>query len=181
MINITPERPFILGVDPGINGALAVYDVANKTIVEMIDTPNKINPRNNKTEIDLYPLAVWIDSFASKLAAAMIEDVSAAPGQGVVSMFNFGKVFGSVNGVLAAHYIPLLFCKAAVWKSLMGLSSNKNLSRELASKLFPSHISSFKRVKDDGRAESCLLAKFGADKFCVNKTDNERYLEEMYL
>jgi crossover junction endodeoxyribonuclease RuvC len=62
---------------------------------------------------------------------------------------------------IAAHKLPMTLVTPAKWKSYLGLNKDKGLSRSLASQRWPAQADLFKRVKDDGRSEACLLALFG--------------------
>jgi crossover junction endodeoxyribonuclease RuvC len=165
--NISREKTLILGVDPGLSGALAFYCLREKKLIFVDDMPlRKVRAASStKMEICTHTLLQTIKTFAAKTLGAVIEDVSAAPKQGVVSMFRFGYVTGLVAGQITAFEIPLLPTKPAVWKTLMGLSQNKNDSRDRAMKLFPEMKNQFGLNKDDGRAEAALLAYFGTRVF----------------
>lgn len=165
----------ILGIDPGLSGAIAFYDLTHHRLQQVTDMPliphqtNKKGPE--RRVLDAVALATLIDAYSRRTILAVIEDVSAMTyvdkhgetrGQGAASSFKFGKAAGIVHGICAACYIPILPVKPAIWKSLMGLSRDKDLSRSHASKLFPDHAQNWQRKKDDGRAEAALLAYFGA-------------------
>lgn len=78
-------------------------------------------------------------------------------------MFNFGRSYGVVEGVLLAHDTVVRRVKPAAWKVSMGLmGKDKNASRAKAREYFPDQERFFKRVCDDGRAEAVLLAVYGA-------------------
>jgi crossover junction endodeoxyribonuclease RuvC len=85
------------------------------------------------------------------------------PGQGVTSMFNFGRSYGDVRGVIGAMEVPLHFVTPQKWKKHFGLSSDKEQSRLRAIRMFPAVADSFKRKKDDGRAEAALIALYGSE------------------
>jgi crossover junction endodeoxyribonuclease RuvC len=167
------ERNLVLGVDPGLSGALAFVEVGERCkLISVQDMP--LFPSPAKREIDVTALASSIDAYSKQTRFAVIEDVHAMTyidargerrGQGAAASFAFGKAAGIAHGIIASCMIPSFFVKPSVWKVLMGLSSNKNLSREKASKLFPGSEHHWKRAKDDGRAEAALLAYFGAQKF----------------
>lgn len=164
-------KTLVLGVDPGLSGALALYDFEVKRLVEVKDMPVRPTGLGGKNGIDLAALSVWIGAYSSEIAVTVIEEVGVMGGhEGTVSMFNFGYGAGAVAGVVAGCMIPLLLVKPAVWKSLMGLSSNKDLSRRKAIELFPSAASQFSRKKDDGRAEAALLAFLGSERFVKGYT-----------
>jgi crossover junction endodeoxyribonuclease RuvC len=81
---------------------------------------------------------------------------------GVSSAFAFGEGFGIVKGVLAALGIPCQLVPPAKWKRDMGLNQSKDGSRAKAIAKWPAHAYEFKRAKDDGKAEACLIAAWGA-------------------
>jgi crossover junction endodeoxyribonuclease RuvC len=110
----------------------------------------RVNAELLAYEVGLYPSAV-----------AVLEQVSSMPGQGVSSMFAFGESYGIVKGVLAAFQIPTHLVTPVKWKKAMGLNASKDGSRAKAIEMWPEQASMFKRVKDDGRAESCLIALWG--------------------
>lgn len=155
---------YILGIDPGASGALAFYNPKDGHLA-VIDMPTKIITKNKKKKvtIDLYQLGSIIDVWKPQVACAYIEQVSAMPGQGVTSCFNFGFAAGAVQAAVAANMIPIHLVTPAVWKRAMGLNSDKGVSRVRATEKFPERSGLWSRVKDDGRAEAALLAHYGAN------------------
>ena len=145
----------ILGIDPGVTGALALYYPEAPSRVVAQDLPLADG------EISAPLLADIIRSFAPSMA--VIERVSAMPGQGVVSMFNFGRAYGDVRGVIGALSIPVHFATPQKWKKHFRLSSDKEEARAFALRLFPACADHFKLKKHHGRAEAALIAKFGAE------------------
>lgn len=87
-----------------------------------------------------------------------LEQVGSMPGQGVSSTFNFGQTYGGIRGVLAGLRIPITMVTPAKWTRDMKVSGGKDANRQRAAQLFPAYAASFSRVKDDGRADSALLA-----------------------
>lgn len=158
-----------MGIDPGLTGAVALYNPLTKTIQNIFDVPlikpSTVKlPTANKTEksrIDVYALANVIALYATQVALACIESPNAMPDQGVTSSFNFGKTCGMVEGIVAANCIPMFGVKPSVWKHILKLTHEKDLSLKLATKMFPDKAAMFARKKDDGRAEAALLAFFG--------------------
>lgn len=156
----------ILGIDPGLSGALALYTPATDASpvgIEVIDMPTHeitVNKRKKKA-IDLYALATWLDVRRADIRFAVIEDVHSMPAQGVTSSFNFGFAAGSVQGAVAANLIPMRLVRPSTWKANMGLTADKDSSRRLASQKFPAFAALWARKMDDGRAEAVLLAVFG--------------------
>jgi crossover junction endodeoxyribonuclease RuvC len=150
----------ICGVDPGVNGAVAMLTDTG-ALVCVIDTPNlqvRVG-KSNKTRIATQALALFIASH--QLSHAYVEDVASSPQMGVSSSFAFGQAYGIVDGILAALGVPVTYAKPAVWKRAMQVTADKGSSRRRAMQLWPTHAGEFARVKDDGRAEACLLALHG--------------------
>ena len=145
----------ILGVDPGLSGAIAFYFPSRPERVAVEDMPLADG------EISAPLLAEMIVSFQPALA--VIERVSAMPGQGVVSMFNFGRAYGDVRGVIGALAVPVHYVTPGKWKKHYQLGADKEECRGRALQLFPSCADHFKRKKDHGRAEAALIAKYGAE------------------
>lgn len=175
-----PKRPLILGVDPGLSGACAILNGASRELVAIFDMPlsTKDDRENGGRGVDGYTLGTIIGQYANDIQCAIVELVGGMTyihtdaqgrqskrGQGSAESFAFGKSAGVAQGVIQGLLIPCHFVYPATWKSLMGLNSNKNLSRERARQQWKSHAAHFSRVKDDGRAEAALLALFGAQRF----------------
>lgn len=140
----------ILGIDPGISGAWALLFPDNS--VTAGDLPTVAG------EIDVPTLAKVLR--VSDIAFAVVEDVHAMPGQGVTSMFKFGRAHGSVLGCILTLGIPVHMVAPTRWKKHFRLSADKEASRALALRTWPA-ADCFGRKKDDGRAEAALLALWG--------------------
>jgi crossover junction endodeoxyribonuclease RuvC len=151
----------ILGIDPGLSGAIAIYNIYTEELVVM-DMPVVEMTRNGKHKREVSP-ALVADVIAGKGAVrAYMERVSAMPGQGVSSMFSFGRSAGIVEGVLAAYEIPVTLVTPQAWMKAMAVRAGKDGSRERAMQLFPAYSTLFARKKDDGRSDAALIAKYGA-------------------
>lgn len=151
----------ILGIDPGLSGAIAIYNIYTEELVVM-DMPVVEMTRNGKHKREVSP-ALVADVIAGKGAVrAYMERVSAMPGQGVSSMFSFGRSAGIIEGVLAAYEIPVTLVTPQAWMKGMAVRAGKDGSRERAMQLFPAYSTLFARKKDDGRSDAALIAKYGA-------------------
>ena len=160
---------FVLGVDPGISGALSLYEISTKNIhiFDMPVTDGRVDPAKLAAIIEMCKVRGTIH--------AAVENVSSMPRQ--AGAFNFGRSAGVVHGVLGALGIPYSLVSPNEWKGACGLRRGVNESqdqvktraRELASRLWPEMAAEFKRVKDDGRAESALISRFFA-----NKTEQQK-------
>ena len=91
----------------------------------------------------------------------IIEQVSAMPGQGVTSMFNFGQSFGILKGICSAMQLPMYFVRPAKWKKYFGLiNSEKDASRTRAIEMFPYFSSQLSKKKDSNKADAILIESF---------------------
>lgn len=149
----------ILGVDPGLNGALAFLDIVAGTLT-VHDMPTIEAGVKSKRVVDESGLARMID--ASSANHAYVEKVGAMPGNGAVSMFGFGVSFGLVRGVIAANFIPVTLVPPQTWKRVLGVPAAKEGARARASQLLPAFSHLWPLVKHDGRAEAALIAYYGA-------------------
>ena len=91
----------------------------------------------------------------------VIEQLSAMPGQGVTSMFNFGQSFGILKGICSAMQLPMYFVRPSKWKKYFGLiKSEKDASRTRAIEMFPYFSSHLSKKKDSNKADAILIASF---------------------
>ena len=152
----------IVGIDPGLSGALFFLDLNRLSAGEAVDLPVHLLMRGGKKkrEVDVSGL---IEILAGRrLEHVFLEQVSAMPGQGVSSVFAFGKTYGVILGVVAAHAIPLTLVAPAVWKRALGVPKAKDGARARASQLLPEAAAQWRLKKHDGRAEAALIALYGA-------------------
>lgn len=151
----------VLGIDPGASGGLAFFDV-ERGLLDVFDMPivNVKRGGKNKREVSAQMLQLVIGG--RRVNDAFVEKVGAMPGQGVSSMFQFGRSVGMVEGVLATLVIPTSYVTPQVWQKEVGARGGKDASRARAAELFPAYAANFQRKKDDGRADAALIAWFGA-------------------
>ena len=91
----------------------------------------------------------------------IIEHVSAMPGQGVTSMFNFGQSFGILKGICSAMNLPMYFVRPAKWKKHFNLiNSSKDASRTKAIEIFPYFSTNLSKKKDANKADAILIASY---------------------
>jgi crossover junction endodeoxyribonuclease RuvC len=144
----------ILGIDPGISGAVAFYFPAMPDKIAVDDMPTAAG------DVDPATLAQRISQMRPDLA--IIERVHSMPRQGVSSTFRFGSSFGCAIGVVAALGVPTHFVSPGRWKRHYAIGSDKEQARALALRLWPASIH-FGRKRDHNRAEAALLARYGAE------------------
>lgn len=159
---------YILGIDPGIKGGLALLSDSELMTFEM--PSKKLDKKSTKRVIDEPELARLIDSWSSEISNVVIEQVHAMPGQGVTSMFSFGLGYGIVRGIISANFLPTVFVSPQAWKSNLGVPKDKNKSREKATELFPHNSSDWSKVKWDGRAEAAMIAYYGKKIINIKET-----------
>lgn len=177
---------YIIGIDPGFSGAICVITFdENKSfdtpsLTDIWDTPLRSEDGNvltseggGRQEIDARKVGEMVGRYSKGSVIAFVERVASSPQMGVVSSFRFGQGYGVIQGVLAAKGIPTQLISPQVWKSHFELSSNKKKSLELIRTLYPRQRHLFKLEKHDGRAEACLIAHFGWQKFFRGK-DHEK-------
>ena len=147
-----------IGIDPGISGAIAWIRYGKVLKVE--DMPTIPKSTGKGLQVDAHGLSSLLSGNGS--CTVIIEAVSAMPGQGVTSMFSFGKSAGIIEGILAAYEIPYSFVRPQAWKKKFGLSGkDKDASRGLCLREHPEVADRLTRKKDNGRADAILIAKYG--------------------
>lgn len=151
----------VVGIDPGLSGAVAVWDLSQKLLaVHDMPTVSIKSGKSTKNQLSEAMLASIIRQV--KPEHAYLEFVSAMPGQGVSSMFNFGMGYGAIKGILAALEVPFTTVTPVKWQRDLAVAKGKEGNRLRAAQLFPEFAHLFTRVKDDGRADAALIAHWGA-------------------
>ena len=153
----------IIGIDPGISGALCFFE--DGQVKEIIDMPVMADGKKNKRQINASQtyneISKRINKLPKKDIIVVIEQVSAMPGQGVTSMFNFGQSFGVLKGICSAMQLSMHFVRPAKWKKYFGLiKTEKDASRTKVIEIFPYISSQLSRKKDSNKADAVLIASF---------------------
>ena len=153
----------IIGIDPGISGSICFFE--NGKILDVIEMPTMTEGKKNKRQVNgsqIYnEISKRLDKIESHQIKVIIEQVSAMPGQGVTSMFNFGQSFGILKGICSAMQLPMYFVRPAKWKKYYNLiNSEKDASRTRAIEIFPSFSSQLSKKKDSNKADAILIASF---------------------
>ena len=153
----------IIGIDPGISGSICFFE--DGKITDVIEMPTMTEGKKNKKQINgsqVYnEILKRINSFEKKDIRVIVEQVSAMPGQGVTSMFNFGQSFGILKGICSAMQLPIYFVRPAKWKKYFNLiNSEKDASRARAIEIFPYFSSQLSKKKDANKADAILIASF---------------------
>ena len=153
----------IIGIDPGISGAICFFE--NGEVKEILDMPNMADGKKNKRQINgpqIYnEISKRIINIPKKEVVVVIEQVSAMPGQGVTSMFNFGQSFGVLKGICSAMQLSMHFVRPVKWKKYFNLiKTEKDASRTKVIEIFPYISSQLSRKKDSNKADAILIASF---------------------
>ena len=153
----------ILGIDPGLDGGLAIIDGSSIELLETIPTQTKggfikrqVDAQKLSNILRVYPYLV-----------CYLEGVASRPGQGVASVFSFGDTYGAIRGVLGALNIPVYTVSPSKWKKALEVSSKED-SLKASKDLFPSV--QFKK-KDHNIAEALLIAYYGQKEREIEQDD----------
>ena len=153
----------IIGIDPGISGAICFFE--NGEVKNIIDMPSMAEGKKNKRQKNGNQLFNEIKNNIKNISKSnicvVVEQVSAMPGQGVTSMFNFGQSFGVIKGICSAMQLPIYFVRPAKWKKYFNLiKTEKEASRTKAIEIFPYISSKLSKKKDSNKAEAILIASY---------------------
>ena len=153
----------VIGIDPGISGSICFFQ--DGKIIDVVEMPTMIEGKKNKNQVNgsqiFNEISNRIKKIDKKDIKVVIEQVSAMPGQGVTSMFNFGQSFGILKGICSAMQLPMYFVRPAKWKKYFNLiNSEKDASRTRAIEVFPYFSSQLSRKKDSNKADAILIASF---------------------
>ena len=162
----------IIGIDPGISGSICFLD--NGKILDVIEMPIMTDGKKNKKQVNgsqVYnEVTKRIKQFEKNQIRVVIEHVSAMPGQGVTSMFNFGQSFGILKGICTAMQLPMYFVRPTKWKKYFNLlNSEKDASRTRAIEIFPYFSSKLSRKKDSNKADAILIASFYHETYKIDE------------
>lgn len=160
----------IIGIDPGLTGAIAFISSDGAT-VGFIDTPIVVLRDGKKTK-RLYDRAAMADALRDLVARnpginAVIEQVHAMPKQGVASSFNFGTGYGLWLGILAALQVPHTLVTPQNWTKalLAGKPAGDEAAVIRCGELYPTVAGQLRTPRGAlhlGRADALLIAHHGA-------------------
>ena len=185
----------VLGIDPGVTGALALVDMAGPRLVSVLDMPVVSLGRRTRIAIDGPAIGAWLKTHGRPDCVVLEQSIGrsgdgdeAGPpeageeagasgrrfGGGAHTQFMKGGVFVTLLTLFWCSKLPMQFTGASVWKRRALLPSKlkptqaKHASLDLARTLFGSPPE-FRRVKDHNRAESALIAFYGLPERVVGK------------
>jgi len=158
----------IIGIDPGLSGSICFFE--DGKILDVVEMPTMIEGKKNKKQVNgsqIYnEILKRISNLDKSDIKVVIEQVSAMPGQGVTSMFNFGQSYGILKGICSAMQLPVYFVRPAKWKKYFNLiNSEKDASRTRAIEIFPYFSSQLSKKKDSNKADAILISSFFYETF----------------
>ena len=158
----------IISIDPGISGSICFFE--DGKILDVVEMPTMIEGKKNKKQVngsqiynEILKRTIKMDK---KNIKVIIEQVSAMPGQGVTSMFNFGQSYGILKGICSGMQLPMYFVRPAKWKKYFNLiNSEKDASRTKAIEIFPYFSTNLSKKKDSNKADAILIASYYYETF----------------
>ncbi len=163
----------IFGIDPGVSGAICALKKGK--IIEVYEMPTMIDGKKNKRQVNGSEVANIFkhvlrenlktpDAILQDEVKVVVEHVTAMPGQGVTSMFNFGQSFGVIKGICAALKMPIYFVRPMKWKKYFNLiKTNKDASRTKVIEIYPNISDKLSKKKDSNKADAILIARYFSD------------------
>tara|TARA_B100000900_G_scaffold29705_1_gene22622 strand:- start:66 stop:557 length:492 start_codon:yes stop_codon:yes gene_type:complete len=151
----------IIGIDPGLSGAIAILE--NNKVLNVFDIPVMSEGKKNKRQLNSALLVSLLrdNILKNEEVVVVVEQVNAMPGQGVTSMFNFGQTFGAIKGICAALELPIFFVRPSKWKKYFELiNSSKDSSRTKAIEMYPKLSNQLAKKKDVNKSDAILIARF---------------------
>lgn len=160
----------VVGCDPGINGAVAVLrfnDAGGLVSAAVHDMPTiqvEVN-RKQRRRVHLQGCKVLMQVVAAEdVTLCAFENVHGMGGQDGARAFEFGRGTAYLEAACVSAKLPLRMVEPGTWKGAMRVRGKASPRLE-AQRLFPGIADMFTRVKDDGRAEACLIAAYAARKW----------------
>ena len=153
----------IIGIDPGITGSICFFQ--DGVVRDVVEMPTMIEGKKNKKQVNgsqiFNEISEKIKNMDKKNIKVVIEHVTAMPGQGVTSMFNFGQSFGILKGICSSMQLSVYFVRPSKLKKYFNLiNSEKDASRTRVIEIFPYYSSHLSRKKDSNKADAILIASY---------------------
>lgn len=160
----------VIGIDPGITGAIAVWDGRTLEVHKMPVVNLKIG-KKNRNSVSPQMLAELLDRIIDgehikghDELHVFIEKVHMMPKMGGAAAFSFGTGYGVLLGAIAMAGLSYTAVPFQTWcKALTGSnkSKGKDAGRELAANLYPKYRDLFAAKNADGIADAALIAMYG--------------------
>ena len=157
----------IIGIDPGLDGGIAVMDERGLRYAEVLPTTKLAKKREVNLAALRDLLSIDLDDlnpFARDGVHVFLEHVHAMPKQGVTSMFTFGRGFGQIEGILAGLRIPYTLVSPQTWKKVVMAGEPKGSEILVAERLWPEQdwrASERCKKQHMGMIDAALIAEYG--------------------
>jgi Holliday junction resolvasome RuvABC endonuclease subunit len=150
----------VLGIDPGIRGALAIVLQDSDSVAKLVDVIDiPVLGPGAKERVDIIAIQAWFSQHRPQIA--FIERAQAMPKHGASSGFKSGRAVGALEAVITLSAVPLELVEPSQWKQFFHLpGKDKELARKRAVTMFPDKHELLARKRDHGRAEAGLIAMF---------------------
>jgi crossover junction endodeoxyribonuclease RuvC len=149
----------VCGIDPGITGAATLITGGSGISIVTVDIP--ITGEKKQRRVDYRAFRDLLRRWQPDVL--YFENVRAFIGRGVISAGKFGHSIGALEAICACEVDNCHLVLPQVWKRHFNLlKTTKEDSRQLALKLFPAHAKRLARKGDHNRADSFLIAVYGA-------------------
>lgn len=151
---------YIIGIDPGTKGAVAVFDESLRTLVTVFDLPTRKQGKGGSAgSLMVCPqtLIELLTPYAVPGSMAAVEVAIVKPPMKLTAARTIGMNYGVLLSVLAGLGIGVREIAPSDWKARLGLSDDKQASISLAVSLYPGHIKELSARND--RAEAALIPR----------------------
>lgn len=160
-------------MDAGLDGAAVLIDSGGAIVDKFIMPTIKVK---TKRILDLRELSKWVyskgmgaDFREPEIKMCYLESVHSLPGNGSVSSFKFGYVFGATEMCLAAHSIPYTLVTPKTWQKKYHQGMSKDIDPKKRSilafnRLYPGvdlRASDRCKLPHSGLVDALLIAEYG--------------------
>jgi hypothetical protein len=139
---------YILGIDPGKTGGIALLD---KATLQVVTYPMPGTTRELHTLLAEMPV----------IRVAVLEKTYYPQMVGTANAGRMGEAYGIIKGALAWLDMPMQEVRPRDWKNSLRIPTDKNAARQRASEFFPTCADQWGKAGEDGRAEAALIAWYG--------------------
>jgi crossover junction endodeoxyribonuclease RuvC len=154
-----------IGIDPGLTGAVALYDSVDNLILDVFDTPTRERAYGHGLEVDWLTFnEKFIDlHYQEDDCLVILENVGVMPKQGNVAAFAFGQVVGGIRALLETLRCNYLLIHPVTWKKKFGLTgTDKYATLEMVRSVHPEARPLLTHKKHHNRADAMAIAVAGS-------------------
>jgi crossover junction endodeoxyribonuclease RuvC len=156
----------VLGIDPGVRGAVAVLSGVGE-LIDVIDMPETLEANGRHATNAVLLAEIVARSQASRI---FCEFVAARPTDAKVAAFAFGRARGVIEGIAGAYDLRIDWVTPPTWKRFAGVPpgrENKDVARTKAIARWPTHAQLFARKCDVDRADAAFIGECGLHRAAI--------------